>query len=494
MLAQTAEQTPSPAVRQTVRDILSASSAYQTQDPETRRAIAGSLVRIANTAKTLAEVDRSVPARPRPPLAMAQNAGSEFSGVAADRVAGTTHAILNAISFPRFVTDLINGVFKSLNDSNQQQLHSFVELIQNVAASTEGFADANIGISGARAWLAQRFPANFVVQGGESDDFATPAAQMSPEERAEAQAERDADTRLVLRLGASMPTEAALRTAFGLGPQDTVSGGDPESLVPLARANMARSRQQMLSTMVMMGLQRIVVESGRLNASMRFHIDTRSAANDDRGSSFDMRNDTTVGVGAKVGPWGVEGKMQNTVGYVSTERTQTTEEMNTEVDMNSSVELLFKTDYVSLDRLAGGPAQERIRVNALNPDAEAALASTDRQARRTAQASSDSARSTQVSDRLVRPTQGGAIPATAPQGTPEAAPPVVPPVVAAPVDPAPPAGGAAPVVTPPAPTGGAAPVVTPPAPTGGAAPVVNPPPPGGGTAETPLMPPPPPPH
>lgn len=454
MIAQTAEQTPCPAVRATVRDLLSASSAYHSQDPDTRRAIAGSLVRIANTAKTLAEVDRSAPARPRAPLAMAQNAGSEFSGVAAERVAGTTHAILNAISFPRFVTDLINGVFKSLNDSNQQQLHSFVELIQNVAASTEGFADANIGISGARAWLAERFPANFVVQGGEADDFGTPAAQMTPEERAEAQAERDADTRLVLRPGVSMPTEAALRTAFGLGPDDAVSGGDPESLVPMARANMARSRQQMLSTMVMMGLQRIVVESGRLSASMRFHIDTRSAANDDRGSSFDMRNDTSVGVGAKVGPWGVEGKMQNTVGYVSTERTQSTEEMNTEVDMNSSVELLFKTDYVSLDRLAGGPAQERIRVNALNPDAEAALASTERQARRSAQAGTDTARSSRLSERLVRPAQGGAIPANVPGSAPAAAAPVAAaPVAAAPVAAAPAGAGAAQAPLMPAPPG-----------------------------------------
>ncbi|MES2318828.1 MAG: hypothetical protein V4631_15210 [Pseudomonadota bacterium] len=435
MLAPTAEQTPCPAVRATVRDLLSASSAYHTQDPETRRTIAGSLVRIANTAKTLAEVDQSAPARARLPLAMAQNAGSEFSGVSASRVADTTRSILNAVSFPRFVTDLINGVFRSLNDSNQQQLHSFVELIQNVAATTEGFADANIGISGARAWLAERFPANFMVQGGEADDFGTPPAQMTPEERAEAQAERDAGTRLVLRPGASMPTEAALRTVFGLGPQDSVGGGNPENLVPLARANMARSRQQMLSTMVMMGLQRIVVESGKLNASMRFHIDTRSAANDDRGSSFDFRNDTSVGVGAKVGPWGVEGKMQNTVGYVSTERTQTTEEMNTEVDMNSSVELIFKTDYVALDRLAGGPAQERIRVNAINPEAEANLASADRQARRTSQAASDASRSSQLSQRLVRPTQAGAIPANVPAVTPDAAAPVVPPTVAAVVAP-----------------------------------------------------------
>jgi hypothetical protein len=488
MLAQTAEQMPCPAVRNTVKDLLSASSAFHTQDAETRKAIAGSLVRIAHTAKTLAEVDAGVaPARPRPPMAMAQNAGSEFSGVSASRVADTTHAILNAVSFPRFVTDLINGVFKSLNDSNQQQLHSYVELIQNVAATTEGFADANIGLSGARAWLADRFPANFMVQGAETDDMATPAAQMTPEERAEAQAERDAATRLVLRPGASMPTEAALRTAFGLGPQDSVGGGDPENLVPLARANMARTRQQMLSTMVMMGLQRIVIESGRLNASMRFHIDTRSAANDDRGSSFDFRNDTTVGGGAALGPWAVEAKMQNTVGYVSTERTQTTEEMNTSVDLNSSVELLFKTDYVALDRLAGGPAQERIRVNALNPEVEERLASSDQQARRASYATSDASRGSQLSDRLVRPTQGAAIPANAPAAPvqPPAAPPVVTPPPAGAANPPPSGGtGAAPVVPPTGGTG-AAPVVPPTGGTG-AAPVV---PPTGGTGAAPVVPP-----
>ena len=198
MLAQTAEQMPSPAVRNTVKDLLSASSAYHTDIDE--RAIASSRwCTWPVPASARRTESRAAPASARPPLALAQNAGSEFSGVSASRVADTTHAILNAVSFPRFVTDLINGVFKSLNDSNQQQLHSYVELIQNVAASTEGFADANIGISGARAWLADRFPANFMVQGAEADDMATPAAQMTPEERAEAQAERDAATRLVLR-------------------------------------------------------------------------------------------------------------------------------------------------------------------------------------------------------------------------------------------------------------------------------------------------------
>ena len=44
--------------------------------------------------------------------------------------------------------------------------------------------------------------------------------------------------------------------------------------------------------------------------------------------------------------------MTNTIGYVSTQKTQTSEEMNTDLDLTSSVELVFKSDYVPLDRLA----------------------------------------------------------------------------------------------------------------------------------------------
>jgi hypothetical protein len=410
---------PPVAVRESIRDLLSASSSYHALDPVTRRDIAGAMVRIARTAVALADDDAAA----RLVLARAQDAGGSFSGVSASKVADTTKQILNAVSFPRFVTELINGVFKALNDSNQQQLHSYIELIQNVAATTDGFAEANVGVSGARAWLAERFPASFVVQGDEPDDFAQPASSMSPEDRAAAQAERDASTRLRLVPGRSMPTEAALKTAFGLGPQDSVPSGDPEGLVGLARASLARNRQQMLSTMVMMGLQRIVIESGRLTASMRFHIDTRSAAADDRGSSFDVRNDTEVSGGAKFGPWGMDAKVKNTIGYVSTQRTQTTEEMNTDLDLNSSVELLFKTDYVALDRLAGGPAQERIRVNALNPEAEERIAVADRTARRAAQATAEAGRSSQLNERLHAPPPIPPFDAAANAKTPPATPP-----------------------------------------------------------------------
>ena len=44
------------------------------------------------------------------------------------------------ISFPRFVTELITGVFKAMVETNQQQLQQYVELVRGVSQSLDGFA------------------------------------------------------------------------------------------------------------------------------------------------------------------------------------------------------------------------------------------------------------------------------------------------------------------------------------------------------------------
>ncbi|MGT0194465.1 hypothetical protein ACVHYJ_20850 [Burkholderia pyrrocinia] len=397
-----------PDVRHRVRELLSAQQGFGALDPATRRDLASGLVRIGSIA-----LDHdALAARPGAALAVAQNAGSDYSGTAIDRMAGTTRAVLNAVSFPRFVTELITGVFKAMNDSNQQQLTAFVDLIRNVAQTTEGFADSNVGIAGARQWLAEHFPAAYQVTGDdEAADDADELAGLPPDERRqrqqELQAERDAATRLTLRPGASPPAEAALRSALGMGPGDAVPASDPERLVPLAQQVLARNRQQLLATMVQMGLQRIVIESGRLNAAMNFHIDASSAAANDRGSQFDTRNTVGVSGGARFGPWGAEANVQSTIGYVSTDRTQTTESSHADVNLTSGVELVFRTDYVPLNRLAGVGDVERIRVNTINPDAEAARLSSDRAAQRSAEQADLAARRTSL-DGGLRPPPGAA--------------------------------------------------------------------------------------
>src|SRR5690606_717076 len=119
---------------------------------------------------------------------------------------------------------------------------AFVDLIRNVAATTEGFAEANTGDAGAREWLAERFPGSFMIEGDDADDgWGDDPSQMTPEDRTELQAERDASIRLKLRPGGSFPSEAALRTALGVGEGESIPTGDPENLVGLARAVLARN-------------------------------------------------------------------------------------------------------------------------------------------------------------------------------------------------------------------------------------------------------------
>src|SRR5229473_2697269 len=317
-----------PLVRVLVRDLLAASPSYLELNPGQRRQLAASMVQVCEMGASLlreehenrsraleqtVEAERSQatsssgtvlpPGNTSRTWSFAQNAGTDFSGVSAQKVAGTTQAILNAVSFPRFVTDLINGVFKAMISSSTQQMNAYVELLNNVSSSLSGSADS-------------------------------------------------------------------------------VPSGNPEtSLLPFARIQMARQRQQMLATMVMLGMQRIVVDSGKINASMRFHIDTRSAAQDEQGSTFNFQNTINASGSYGVGPWGVSASVSNTIGYVSTQKSQTTEEMNTDLDLNSSVEINFRSDYLPLNRMASSDQASRIRANTLNPETEAIAAEKDRAAR-----------------------------------------------------------------------------------------------------------------
>jgi hypothetical protein len=363
-LAAVALGDPRPVVRRAVADLLRSTPAFLQLPPREQSRLALAMVEVCDRAASLvkeeAESERALAQQGQsaPVLASGLAAGAEFSGVSASRVAGTTRAILNAVSFPRFVNELITGVFKAILDSNAQQLSSFLELLQNVSASSEGFADTNLGPARAREWLVERFPGSYTVDRGDPDE------PVDPEEPA-------SEPPLRLLPGASQPSEAALRTALGLAEGESIPSGDPErTLVPLARRVLARQRQAMLSTMVLLGLQRIVIDAGRINAAMRFHIDTRSAATSDQGSSFDTRT-TTGGSGSfGAGPWGVSASLQSTIGFVTTQRSSSTEEMNTELDLNSSVELAFRTDQVPLDRLANRGQLSTIREHSVNPEAE----------------------------------------------------------------------------------------------------------------------------
>ncbi|WP_020608483.1 hypothetical protein [Chitiniphilus shinanonensis] len=433
-----AEARPAPApaaapppdwLRGAVRQVLEQSPGYAELGAEQRRALAQSMVRVSAMAAELlaeeddaqAQIDHGEARRAaalgvepgdtgrRRPLARAMDAPG--FGAATDRIADTTRNVLGAISFPRFVTDLVNGVFRAMLDSTSQQMQMYVQLLNNVSASAEGFERTQYPLVAVRRWVAEHFPESIEYEEPELEPGETP----DPDDVRAAE-----EIPLRLKSGAQMPSAEDIRAVLGMEPTESVDAGNPEQLVPLARRHIARQRQQMLATMVQMGMQRIVIDSGKINAAMRFHIDTRSAANSDQGSQFGMQNRVRAAGSFGMGPWGASAEVENTISYVSTQRTQNTEEINTDVELNSSVELNFRTDYLPLNRMAAQAQADRIRNASLNPTAEsnpAATASAERQARLAAQHTAEQQRQSSLSGAI--DTASRVPPASAPLPVPQ---------------------------------------------------------------------------
>ncbi len=387
---------PSAEIRHRVRQALAGEPAFGQVDKPTRDELAHSLVRIAEAARLLEEAAGAVAAPPGSapaPQASAMSAGDAFSGTAVDRMASTTQSVLRAISFPRFVAELINGVFKAILDTNQQQLQQYLELIRGVSQSLEGFSSLGGDDDAARRWLSERFPGSYAIEGEdeEPDDFPSMGGE---------------DEREPLRLISvgSPPSADALRAALSLEPDAEVPSGGGESLVPFVRRALARNRQGMLATMVQMGMQRIVIDSGRITAGMRFHIDATSAAQERATSAFDTRHSVAASGSVGFGWWSASAAVSSTIGYVSTNDTTTSEDLTASADLNSTVELNFRTDQVPLDRLASQETQRRLTQNTLNPSRENELMLQAEQARQARYQARDTARASQP------------IPSTAPGG------------------------------------------------------------------------------
>ena len=359
---------PPPWLRVAVRDVLAGTRSYKALGADDRRGLAQAMVRVAQLAADCIADERAAQAAiDAQPMSLARALEDPPGFGTATRMIGqTTRDTLEAISFPRFVTDLLNGVFRAMNDSSQAQMQQYLQLLNAVSSTAAGFEQTQTSEIQVRAWLVDHFPDAFEMDLPEPPEPGEPPPDPEDVE----------PPRLRLKAGAGMPAADGLRAALGVGPQEEFNASNPEALVPLARRQLARQRQQMLATMVQMGMQRIIIDQGKINAAMRFHIDTRSAASRDSASQNSMTNRVRAGGSFGFGPWGASADIENTISFVNTDRRQGSEEINTSADLNSSVELHFHTDAVPLNRLAAQAQADRIRSASLNPDHEAEAAAS----------------------------------------------------------------------------------------------------------------------
>lgn len=278
-------------VRRHVRGMLEATPSFHQMAPPDRKALAGSMVNVLaylthpyGGTPTLAAA--AARARPRPATATALanesdtakqglqgtgardalqqrlanqpgQVGNEMKGQVAGQVAGIAGKLVKEVDFPKFVGSLIEGVFTSIVNSTIKQMHEFGKYLQAVAMTLKDFAAANSNIDEGREHLASQHPGALAVE------------------------DTGSGRRLRQRPGVSDDAMPNLAQLLALGDGEDIDLDDDEAETKVAEAaqlQLARMRQQQLATMVLMGINRIVVTEGEIKASVVFDVSGREDA------------------------------------------------------------------------------------------------------------------------------------------------------------------------------------------------------------------------
>src|SRR5262249_38113599 len=138
-------------------------------------------------------------------------------------------------------------------------------------------------------------------------------------------------------------------------------------LLPLARRKMVRDRQGILATMTQMGLSRVVVDQGKLHASMDMRVDTKSVSEEDKSSRSEFKLNAGASGSVGMGFWGASAYVNTSYATVESDRQKTKEEIALHAGLRSSVDLTFRTEKVPLDRMAGPDARAQLDARARVP-------------------------------------------------------------------------------------------------------------------------------
>ncbi len=303
-------------------------------------------------------------------------AGERFKksgAVAADTGTDDYTKLVSKVDFPTFVGGLIKGVFDAINTSTMAQLKAYSDLVKNVAKSVEEFMKDNVSENNARDQLLQKYPGQLSV------DMSADKPKLVPHPDA------DEDKQPAMFKDLGLPADTSLD-------EDTIE----EKLVPAQRRRMALDRQQLLATMVMMGVNRLVVTNGTIEASVLFELKTKDEVKrgykqtgryggQQSASNYDTRS-TTTDSSSGGGFWGaIFGGDESTThdewnrGHYDSDAAQfsvsttRSEDSSAKVDLHAKltgkVNVNFKSDYFPMEKMTDVLSMNAIKEKAMGEQA-----------------------------------------------------------------------------------------------------------------------------
>lgn len=338
--------TPTPAqknetVRAEVLALLERSQAFRALPESDRRKLAEDMSTVSGF---LADKDwLSAPAAPsatalaKQPSAqdvlkmrMAQKqgfVGAEFRAGGVREGVEAFGELVKKVDFPKFVSGLVQGVFHAVVEASIEQMRAYGELLAATAKTVDQFASENISDAQARDHIANRFPGAVVVD--------------TEGEKA--------------RLRAGEDTGVDLGAELGVEGVDLDDDESEQRLVNAAKLELARSRQQLLATMVLMGINRIVVTNGHINAKVVFDMRASDAARRRSKAEYSEREKSSMGTAVGgFSAWIAGGitashEHETTVGSAVDETSEAKAEVKAQ--LSGDVRLAFKSETFPLERM-----------------------------------------------------------------------------------------------------------------------------------------------
>lgn len=240
---------------------------------------------------------------------------------ATETLARRTGALINEVNFPNFVAQLVHGTFDAIVDASIRQMETYADLVAAVAKTVDQFTEEHVTPNQARDWLVQRYPGDVRLEPGDGE---RPAPRLVP-----------------AREGSS----PAWLSDFGFEGEELSTELLEERVVPAVRTKVGAGRQQLLATMVMLGMNRVAVRDGSISAKVMF----RAAADDAAKVGYATAQDPQ----GNVQNWGERGAA--TYGgastMVSTLAVNAQSDTTLRADLFGEVKLNFVSETMPLDRV-----------------------------------------------------------------------------------------------------------------------------------------------
>lgn len=399
-----AQATPDADVRRSVAELLTRSEAFRAMSPADQMDIARNTALIADylarpegidgrklidrppgTSQALAGEDKSAAeASWEERKAAVDDIGQGgFKAKAAREAAAVAGELLNQVKFPTFVSGLIQGVFQSITDSSIQQMEAYQKMVAAVATSLKQFMDDHVSENQGRDHMVEQFPDLFEI--GFDDSAETPGPRLQLREGVdESEALKKVNNKLEFQDGQIKSLDLSDENA-------------ERALIEQSRMQLARQRQQLMASIVLMGINRIVVTDGKISAKIIYDVKAQdSYAMRRSASAVDLARDRYGNVQTT---YAGEGKYDRG-GDVSSSRSKDSREydanyfakgeykyenkpiitaqtaaseasnaaMQTKIQLSGAVDVNFKSDYLPLDKMATPQMIAAIQGNATPAD------------------------------------------------------------------------------------------------------------------------------